>query len=150
MDLKNGGSPIQLADALIRTIERIQASGAQVILVGPVPEIDYNVPATLVRSLQGMGYLPPVRFIDFEHRQNEVLSALAKIDARKDVIVVYPHSALCDNKTCAVADGIRPLYRDDDHLSSLGAARISALIDSAISRFQSQAKSIASARALKQ
>jgi peptidoglycan/LPS O-acetylase OafA/YrhL len=129
-DLANGGSPLALADALLRTIERIRASGAQVIVIGPVPEADYNVPAALVRSLHGFGYLPPVRRTDFDRRQDQVLSALAKLHGLDGVSVVYPHVALCDEQTCAVADGIRSLYIDDDHLSPFGAVRVAALTGS--------------------
>jgi SGNH domain-containing protein len=134
LDLENNRTPMQLADALTRTIERVRASGAQVILLGPVPEIEYDVPPTLVRSLQGIGRLPPVRRDDFDLRQEQVLSALAKISARGEALVLYPHTVLCNNETCAVADGIKSLYMDDDHLSPFGSARVSALVRSVIGR----------------
>ena len=132
LDLENNRTPMRLADALSRTLERVHASGGQVVLVGPVPEIDYDVPPTLVRSLHGIGRLRPVRRADFDMRQAQVLSALAKIQASGNVSVVYPHTVLCNAETCAVADGIRSLYMDDDHLSPFGSARVSWLVRSAI------------------
>ena len=134
VDLENNGVPIELADALARTIERVNALGARVIIVGPVPEIDFNVPATLVRSLQGFGRLPAVRRADFDKRQELVLRALTKIATRSDASVVYPHAVLCDNETCAVADGIRSLYLDDDHLSPFGSSRVNSLIRAEVDR----------------
>jgi peptidoglycan/LPS O-acetylase OafA/YrhL len=132
LDLENARVPIGFADALARTIARVRASGAQVVVVGPVPEIAFHVPTTLVRSLYGFGHLPPVMRADFDLRQKQVMDALTGIGALDEVIVVYPHAVLCDTETCAVTDGPRPLYADDDHLSPLGAARVSALIRSVI------------------
>jgi peptidoglycan/LPS O-acetylase OafA/YrhL len=138
VDLENGRAPIQFADALIRTIERVKASGAEVVLVGPVPEIDYHVPTALVRSLNGIGRLPAVLRADFDLRQKQVMAALGKVGTLRDVVVVYPHTVLCNEATCAVADGSRALYVDDDHLSPFGAARVSALVKSAIDRSRTE------------
>jgi peptidoglycan/LPS O-acetylase OafA/YrhL len=132
VDQASGGAPIGLDDALVRTVARIRATGAHVIVVGPVPEIAYFVPSTLVRSLQGVGQLPPVWRADFNLRQAQVLGALAKVEALDGVSVVYPHKALCDERTCSVSDGVHSLYKDDDHLSPFGAARVVALIQAAL------------------
>jgi peptidoglycan/LPS O-acetylase OafA/YrhL len=134
VDPADRGVPVQLADALTLTVERIRASGAHVVLVGPVPEIDYNVPSTLVRALHGVGHLPPVLRTDFDRRQERVLGALARIRTLQGVLVVYPHTALCDDTHCAVAEGMRALYADDDHVSAFGAERVIALIKPAIAR----------------
>jgi hypothetical protein len=75
--------------------------------------------------------MPPVSRRDFDNRQERVLKALSQIQTIENVTVVYPHTVLCNADTCAVADGIRSLYIDDDHLSPFGAARIVAMIHSA-------------------
>jgi hypothetical protein len=75
-----------------------------------VPELEYNVPATLVRALRGLSELPPVWRRDFERRQRLVLAALADVAAAGGALVLYPHTVLCEGATCAVADGVRPLY----------------------------------------
>ena len=62
------------------------------------------------------------------------MDALAKVATLEGVVGVYPHTVFCDAETCAVADGLRALYRDTDHLSPFGAARVSALVASAIDR----------------
>jgi peptidoglycan/LPS O-acetylase OafA/YrhL len=134
LDSENGGAPIAFTEALLRTIERVRASGARVLLVGPVPEIDFHVPTTLVRSLHGTGRLPVVKRGDFDRRQRQVLEALSAVRSPGSVEVVYPHTVLCDDESCAVADGVRALYADDDHLSPFGAELVSSLIGSAIAR----------------
>lgn len=126
--------PIALEDALVRTLDLLGRHGAQVILVGPVPEIEFDVPGTLIRSLRGIGVLPPVARSDFDSRQRQVMQALTRIEALGKATVVYPHRALCDAATCAVAEAIRPLYSDDDHLSPFGAAKVMPLFARAIAR----------------
>jgi peptidoglycan/LPS O-acetylase OafA/YrhL len=118
------GQVIGLAEALMRTLDQLAPHAQHVVLVGPVPELEYNVPATLVRALRGLSELPPVWRRDFERRQRLVLAALADVAAAGGALVLYPHTVLCDAATCAVADGLRPLYSDDDHLSPFGAERV--------------------------
>jgi SGNH domain (fused to AT3 domains) len=104
------GQVIGLAEALMRTLDQLAPHAQHVVLVGPVPELEYNVPATLVRALRGLSELPPVWRRDFERRQRLVLAALADVAAAGGALVLYPHTVLCEGATCAVADGVRPLY----------------------------------------
>jgi peptidoglycan/LPS O-acetylase OafA/YrhL len=131
LDVENGGKPISLADALVRTIERLNT---QVIILGPVPEIDFHVPNTLIRSLQGTGTLPQVSRSGFDLRQKFVLEAFARMRSAAPFAIVYPHTVLCDQEVCAVADGVRPLYVDDDHLSPFGIPRVMPLIERIFAR----------------
>jgi peptidoglycan/LPS O-acetylase OafA/YrhL len=132
LDLENERTPMRLVDALSRTIDRIRSSGARVIVVGPVPEIEYDVPPTLVRSLRGIGHLPLVLRADFDKRQDQVLGALAEIHTQRNIPVVYPHDVFCDAKTCSVADGLRSFYLDHDHLSPFGSQLVGGLVRSVI------------------
>jgi len=118
------GQVIGLAEALTRTLDQLAAHAPHVVLLGPVPELEYNAPATLVRALRGLSELPPVWRHDFERRQRLVLAALADLATAGRALVLYPHAVLCDEATCAVADGVQPLYSDDDHLSAFGAERV--------------------------
>jgi hypothetical protein len=108
-----------LEDALARTLHLLERSGARVILIGPVPEIEFHVPRTLVRSLRGIGKLPAVTRSQFETRQEQVMAALAGIEGLGGFTVL----------TCAVVDGKRPLYVDDHHLSPFGAAKVVQMIE---------------------
>ena len=48
------GREMALADALIRTIDIMRSFDVRVIVVGPVPEVEFDVPATLNRALRGL------------------------------------------------------------------------------------------------
>ena len=97
---------------------------AKIVIMGPVPEIAYHVPDTLVRSWSGIGNLPLVSRQEFDIRQAKVLAALKQVEASGEASVVYPHQSLCNDKTCLVERDNRTLYLDDDHLSVEGARDI--------------------------
>jgi hypothetical protein len=115
---------MSFGDALIRTVEILQAAGARVLVLGQVPEVEFNVPAAVVRKLRGLSSLPTVEVADFQRRQHRVLDGLGRLEALGVATVIYPHRMLCGAQTCAIVEGDRPLYRDDDHLSALGATRV--------------------------
>ena len=74
------GEPMTLAEALLRTLRTAALDAGHVALIGPVPEVEYDVPATLVRSLRGLSALPPLLRSDFDRRQRLVMDALARIE----------------------------------------------------------------------
>jgi hypothetical protein len=118
------GSEMPLADALGRTIEIIRSSGARVIVIGPVPEVEFDVPAALNRALRGFSHVAPFPVAHFNKRQRMVLAALAQVEGKGLAAVLYPHSVLCDGGACRVEAAGQPLYADDDHLSPFGALRV--------------------------
>ncbi|GLQ07184.1 acyltransferase family protein [Sneathiella chinensis] len=131
-DTRNENSVMDLGSALIRTIDRIEAAGARVIVIGPVPEIQFHVPDTLIRTWSGIGDLPLVRREDFDDRQSRVLAALKRIEILGKATVIYPHQMLCDDVSCDVTRNDKALYTDDDHLSVEGAR---AIVDELVTHF---------------
>lgn len=123
------GRLMTLEDALVRTLHALEQGGSRVVLIGPVPEIEYHVPRTLVRSLRGIGELPIVTRSQFDTRQEQVMAALAGIERLGHFTVLYPHRVLCGAATCTVAEGKRPLYVDDHHLSPFGAAKVVQMLE---------------------
>jgi len=123
-DREAGDAPVSLQFALKRTIAAIEAAGASVLVVGPVPEVPFHVPDTLVRTRSGIGQLPEVSRMQFDLRQAQVLAALKNIHLSPSVQVLYPHDYLCDEVACAVENGALALYTDDDHLSVEGTRPI--------------------------
>jgi hypothetical protein len=118
--------------ALTETVESLLRAGKRVVLVYPIPEVGYNVPATLARlALKGEPLQLFTQPLDaYRARQRPTFDVLDGIGTSEKILRVYPHERLCENNRCIVfADG-KPLYRDDDHLSVAGAEFISPLFDS--------------------
>jgi len=123
-DELNGGEVIEFKAAFMRTIDAIRKAGAEILIVGPVPEIAYHVPDTLIRFWSGVGKLPDNATSTYLERQEIVLDALREIEEIEGVSVIYPQEFLCDKRKCRVLEGDIPLYIDDDHLSIRGTRGI--------------------------
>jgi peptidoglycan/LPS O-acetylase OafA/YrhL len=120
------------ARAFTTTIERLIAAHRRVIVVGPVPEVDYIVPDTLAE----LSYRGDTRDIapsraGFHARERFVLATIASAQKRFGIDVIYPHTLLCNVSRCPVEAEGRPLYFDNNHLSTFGAKRLAVLFDSA-------------------
>lgn len=115
------------------TARKLSADGRRVIIVGPVPELGFNLPAEMIRALmQGRSSSIRLPRHKFEERQSGMLELLARLDAMEGVKVVYPHELMCDTTTCRTEIDGRALYVDDDHLSPTGAAFIAPLFADAL------------------
>jgi peptidoglycan/LPS O-acetylase OafA/YrhL len=120
------------AGAFDATIARLIAAHRQVIVLGPVPEVDYIVPDTLA-ALRYRGItrdIAPSR-AQFFARQRFVLLTIGKAQKRFGFGAIYPHTMLCDARRCPVEANGQPLYFDNNHLSTFGAKRLAPLFDSA-------------------
>jgi len=106
--------------AMARTIDALLALGREVILVGPVPEVGFDVPRALALA-HHLNLAPPPRPLlsDFLERQRVFLRLASRFDGR--VTLMLPHLTYCDERACDVAREGRSLYRDDHHLSLTGA-----------------------------
>jgi hypothetical protein len=99
-----------------------------VIIIGPVPEQQFDVKPALLRHLAWREPLPHKltrsAFLETESKVLPLLSGLAKIP---NVRVVYPDLILCAAKGCRYSNNGKPFYLDRDHLSPLGAAELGAM-----------------------
>lgn len=125
---RSNNAPI-FASLLEATVKRIAANGREVILIGPVPEQVTNTSAAMARHLAwGQPLAPETTLAAFFYRQRHVLTVLARLDAIPNVRVVYPHTALCDDRSCHYSKDDVPLYRDTNHLNNMGVAEISGIV----------------------
>jgi peptidoglycan/LPS O-acetylase OafA/YrhL len=122
------------ARALQRTVTRLVALDKRVWIVGSIPEVGWNVPSVLARSVR-FGRPPPMppTLTEFERRQRFVSATLSGLDALDGVTVVWPHAYLCDRTNCAVARDGRATYFDDHHLTLHGAAPLEPMFDEVFS-----------------
>jgi peptidoglycan/LPS O-acetylase OafA/YrhL len=112
-----------LARGLRRTLESL--AGRDVVVVGGVPEIGYEVPEVLAR-LRHLDRSVDIRpgLADFERRQRAVQSVLDGQQRQFAFTQLHPARRLCDRDGCRVIDAGQPLYIDSHHLSGHGAALV--------------------------
>jgi hypothetical protein len=110
---------------LTETVEKIRAAGKRVVIIGPVPEFEVNVPAAFIKAaMRGKRDEIVMPRATFDERQRGVLPVLVRLAQMDGVRVVYPHARLCDNAVCRATANGKALYVDDDHLSPAGALLI--------------------------
>lgn len=125
-----GSTPLSrpaIGEAARDTVERLLAGGKRVIIVGNVPEAGWNVPVTLIRMTQfGDGGRRPLttdaRVV--KDRIAVVSTMFAPLRDRPGVTIVEPWPLFCDRQLagrCVNEWQGQPLYKDDDHLSTIGA-----------------------------
>lgn len=116
---------------VLSTLEQLRKLNAKVVIIASTPEIGIDVPTALARqSLSGISF--PVApqyaaFLDRQHRAFQVLSGAAHEYSAQ---IVYPHQLLCDRSACAIIKDQRPLYSDDNHLSTHGAVVLMPIFES--------------------
>lgn len=124
----NQSGNAELVEAGLReTIDAILATGRQVVLLGPTPEIPWNVVSVAART-DLLGWrdtrrLPVAQHIARSKNSEEILKRVA---ATSDRVRYIPLADLfCDTEVCRVTDAEgRPLYVDDDHVSRTTAVEI--------------------------
>jgi hypothetical protein len=131
----SSGAPIDnhagLAAGLQAAIVELTAAGKRVWLVGPIPEVGYNVPRTLYLDLLGVPRSIEIRpsTREFSERQRFVFALFARMSKDYAVETVWPHQYLCDADFCEIQKNGRPLYIDDQHLTRAAATAMAAIFD---------------------
>jgi hypothetical protein len=106
----------------LRTVTRLESRHHNIVLIGPVPESQWNVRLTLARS-KNIGtefdFEQPMK--DYRARNSDVLTLFSSAARQGDLKIINPSDRLCDNRACKTHIGERPLYFDDNHLTIFGA-----------------------------
>lgn len=123
-------NPEEFDKALTGTLNAMMAAEKQVIIVGPVPEYDFDVPQAALR-LAASAPQVPVNFTiaraSYEARNTDVFRALD--EAPDGTAFIDPWAMLCDGATCDPFSNTGfPLYNDGNHLLREGMVDIVAEI----------------------
>jgi peptidoglycan/LPS O-acetylase OafA/YrhL len=117
---------------LRQTIEQLQRLQVKVILVTSVPEVWIDVPTVLARKAIAGTANPGFRYADFLNREGRVFRLFSEIAQQYSISILYPHRILCDEASCAIADGKSAFYIDDSHLSITGAMHVAPTFAAAV------------------
>lgn len=106
------------------TVDTIRSMGRDVILLGNVPEIGWNVPRQSINHARWGDPLPDApSFDDVMERQGRADRVLAGLAERSGVHFVPIAARLC-KPICTTHLDDRPVYFDDDHLTRFGSIRL--------------------------
>ncbi len=106
--------------------ETLTAHGKDIYFVVEVPQLAMKrVPLYLARAkYYGQEVHLETSLKDHLEKQKTVYKTIENLKGNYKFSILYPHNALCHEDICAVIHDGRPLYYDDDHLSTYGASHI--------------------------
>jgi peptidoglycan/LPS O-acetylase OafA/YrhL len=109
--------------AYSKGISKLLSAGKRVVLVYPIPEQGWNIPARATKAkLFGIELSKTsVKREVIERRYSEVVSLFDSLGENKNLVRIFPTKIFCDENRCASSLQGVPLYYDDDHLSNEGA-----------------------------
>ena len=126
---QSGANGEVFSAVLETTVRQLTEHGKEVVIIGPVPEQQFDVTPAIIRHIVWHDPLPQeLNLASFLERQRGVLPVLARLSKLPNVRVVYPHLILCSGDACRYSKNGEPLYSDSNHLKALGAAELSSMI----------------------
>lgn len=130
-----------VGESLRAPIKKLLDAGKHVVLVYPVPEVGWNVPKHLARVAMFSDTAPSTlstSYAVFEKRTAVIHSELEKLGQNPSLINVRPETVFCNTQEagrCMAAISGAPLYYDEHHLGSVGAAMLSQeIVQSVVAR----------------
>lgn len=115
----------ELVDSgLDKTIRALNSLGLDVLILGGVPEIGWNVPHTIAMSIKNRSAPPLAPTLDDILERNALADEILTRVALANQARLIPLAPLLCTPDCIVMDGLKPVYIDDDHLSLHGARMI--------------------------
>ncbi len=116
---RNEAAADAIAEGLGSTIRKLTAKGITVLVIAPMPEQRFRVPACLAR--RSVAFCSVERSVAEDHRTLALNAIKRATDGLAGVYVWDPLPALCDERIClAERDGL-VMYRDGDHLTYGGS-----------------------------
>lgn len=106
--------------SLNELVARLGATGREVVLLAPVPEIRRDMAKYALFAADAAQDLPAITHAAYRERNAFMLSRIGDLPVR----VISPDAALCSAGWCYAARDGEALYFDDDHLSLAGARRV--------------------------
>ncbi len=124
---------IALRDDVTQAVSLLLDAGREVIVVGPVPIFDRNIPGAMMRSERlGLDLLPTQTLDAHKNRPHRLGDEFLDDMQALGAIPFSTEPILCPRGECLTNINGRPLYIDDEHLTVFGARLLSIEIDKKI------------------
>jgi peptidoglycan/LPS O-acetylase OafA/YrhL len=106
---------------LATRIDELREKGIAVTLIMPLPDAAFDVPHESVKRAyfgNAPDALQPIERAETAARSSEARALLEELAQSTGARLIDPLEAMCDAEHCAVSrDGVRPDYRDSNHLT---------------------------------
>lgn len=109
------------ARRLAETVRAITATGSRVVILEGVPEIGWSVPEEIGDNIFVGTPIPDAPSRDEIKIRNARVNSLFEDLSKEDGVELVDISSILCRPDCSVELGGKPLYFDDDHLSTVGA-----------------------------
>lgn len=126
-----------LADALTQLIMRIQASGKNVILIGPIAQPGFDIASTLSRQ-KAFGWPNVPSSISRSSYEGDFSEVKSRFRSNKTITFVEPDVVQCHDQVCDFVIGNRSLFADESHIARAELYRFSQLFEAAFRDSQSR------------
>ena len=123
-------NPVVLQTALERLARSLTEKGKRVVIVKAVPELPWNAVSRIeAEILFGKRFDDDrVPLVQVQARQAATNAALDAVGALPGVTIITLAEQLCA-QGCPVRDGTKSYYRDNNHISVLGAGLLMPILD---------------------
>ena len=114
--------------ALSDSLSWLQNNRRRVVLIGPVPVYDKNVPLSLAVGIATQQQLLHSTLADQMHKSSAFFEVVDAAGTSPNLTFLNPLQWLCDSHDCLLIKNGQLLYRDGDHLSVPGALAFANLL----------------------
>ena len=111
-------------------IDRLTEAQKKVVIVGPLPEPNFDVPHQLYIAKFGfVSDTGPLTIQQYTRRHHTILSFFGELRKKRGVSFVWPTDILCVADKCPLVDRGHVMFFDQDHLSVYAARKTASLYD---------------------
>ena len=116
--------------AFEHTLAELASPGRQIVIIGAIPEVQFDVPKTAARALiLDRDVELRLRVREYADRQVSVNAVFAENKDRYALTLVRPQDEMCDGDYCEVIESGVPIYLDDDHITRTYSLKLSHLFE---------------------
>ncbi len=112
------------AEGLEASVRRLSAAGLEVVILGNVPEIGWDVPRALVQAAWRHRDPPSGPSRETADSRSSIADAVIEEIAARHGANVVPIAPILCQPDCRIVEAGHPLYVDDGHLSTYATRRI--------------------------
>lgn len=122
-------------NALMKTLDELASLNRRIIILGSIPEMGVDVPNVLAKARwRGVETNLAIERTAFSKRQAFVVETFRLAEKKFTVEIYDASSYFCTEASCVdVSISGEPLYADNNHVSSFGAARLTPLFHQILS-----------------